>query len=356
MTFSRRTMFISALILFFVLTRRSAAQEPARPPAAEVKDSKTIVRVTSNAVRLDVFVTDKHGNPVSGLTSKDFEILRNDEPQEILTCSQVLIAETARRIKTQPGRQAVNSDRETPAVPGVDKRWISIVINDLGMSFIDIARVRMQLKKFVERDVGPHDAMSIMQVSGGRGFLLPFTSDKRVLAFLVDQIRFQLRGPACFTCDYDSTGVLRSGIGYQSALGMIDAFFLSLQPRMREMESLPGKKAIIVLDTPIQGSHSDTAEYERRMGDVLGRFSDHAVRTGTSVYVFNVAGLEIGEILPAITAGGGTPPRPPWGLAGTLGLVTSARSWGQQGGPASRLFRKTCIGFGKRWHSVRAAS
>jgi hypothetical protein len=64
------------------------------------------------------------------------------------------------------------------------------------MGFGDIARVRDQLKKFVERQVGPHDAVSIMQTSGGSGVLLPYTSDKKVLGYLVDKIRFQLRGLA----------------------------------------------------------------------------------------------------------------------------------------------------------------
>ncbi len=185
-----------SLTLLFILSNLATGQTPAPQQAPSPEKEPPRFRVTSDAVRLDVFVTDKRGNPVPGLTAEDFEVLRNGQPQEILTCSYVLTPEARSAPKVEPGKSEVGTPPGTFALPvsGVDKRWISIVVNDPAMSFVDIARVRIQLQKFVERQVGPNDMVSIMQVSGGSGVLLPFTSDKKVLAFLVDKIRFQLRG------------------------------------------------------------------------------------------------------------------------------------------------------------------
>ncbi len=118
-------------------------------------------------------------------------------------------------------------------------------------------------------------------------------------------------------------------MGFKSTLRLIDEFFLSLQPRMREIESLPGKKAIVILDPALRFVPGETEEYERRMWDLIGRFSDHAVRTGTTVYVYNVTGLEVPALFDASVSSPPSmsqlmPSSPSTGFTGEMNWVWSA--------------------------------
>ena len=44
-----------------------------------------VLRQTVNNVVVDVIVTDAHGNPVLGLTQKDFSVGENGTPQKVLS-------------------------------------------------------------------------------------------------------------------------------------------------------------------------------------------------------------------------------------------------------------------------------
>ena len=63
-------------------------------------------RSAIEAVQIDVFVTDTQGNPVSGLTIDDFELVENGKPQPITTFEAVNIpierAESGERLLAEP--------------------------------------------------------------------------------------------------------------------------------------------------------------------------------------------------------------------------------------------------------------
>ena len=51
--------------------------------SAENKQAAPPLRVTAHLVQANVIVNDKHGNPITGLSQKDFTILDNGNQQEI---------------------------------------------------------------------------------------------------------------------------------------------------------------------------------------------------------------------------------------------------------------------------------
>src|SRR5437879_2170490 len=70
-----------ALLLSFSLTAQQQAPPPAQPPGGTVKFS-----TTSQLVVEVVSVKDKNGNPIEGLTAKDFVVTENGTPQTISFC------------------------------------------------------------------------------------------------------------------------------------------------------------------------------------------------------------------------------------------------------------------------------
>src|SRR5215831_3770572 len=71
-----------ALLLSFSLT----AQQQQQPPAAQVPAGTVKFSTTSQLVVEVVSVKDKNGNPIEGLTAKDFVVTENGVPQTISFC------------------------------------------------------------------------------------------------------------------------------------------------------------------------------------------------------------------------------------------------------------------------------
>ena len=78
----QRCLLILNLALLTFLSLPAAAQEPAEPSAeAPAEDFFDVVEV--EIVNIDVFVTDKKGQPVAGLTRDDFAVFSDGRQVEV---------------------------------------------------------------------------------------------------------------------------------------------------------------------------------------------------------------------------------------------------------------------------------
>jgi len=90
---------VAAFVLFAVASSTAIAQQKL-PPAGDTIDV--------SIVNLDVFVTDKHGKRVAGLTPNDFEIRENGRVQPITNFAEYLPdAEDLRTIPTHSGKRTI---------------------------------------------------------------------------------------------------------------------------------------------------------------------------------------------------------------------------------------------------------
>ena len=72
---------------------RPAPASPAQqPPPAD--PNQPAFRAGINAVRVDVIVSDKQGNPVADLKQTDFEVFEDNKPQTVETFRLVKIDQT----------------------------------------------------------------------------------------------------------------------------------------------------------------------------------------------------------------------------------------------------------------------
>ncbi|MCX6551798.1 MAG: VWA domain-containing protein, partial [Acidobacteria bacterium] len=125
---------------------------PQRPP---------VFRVGVNAVRVDVIITDKQGQPVADLTQADFEVYEDGKLQTIdlfkLVSSDGNVApgaEPARPIRSE-------HDQEVEAARD-DVRLFVIFLDDYHVRRISAMRVRDTLVQFVQTQLGPLDMVAIM--------------------------------------------------------------------------------------------------------------------------------------------------------------------------------------------------
>ncbi len=124
---------------------------------------------------------DSSGHLVTNLGAGDFEVLEDGRPQKITACSYVNIADVASNRANLPthSREPVNS--EPPAIHLKQeqvRRTVVLLVDDLGLSFQSIGRVRLALRKFVDQQMQPGDLVAVIRTRGGMGALeqLPPTS------------------------------------------------------------------------------------------------------------------------------------------------------------------------------------
>jgi VWFA-related protein len=165
---------VKRLVWLLILSLNVHAQEP-----------QDVVRVSTNLVQVDVVVT-KDGKQVTDLKAADFEILEDGRRQPITNFAFVSVNSSS--AKLTPG--TASALPQAPPQPTEIRRTLAIVVDDLGMSFHSMANLRQYLQKFLTHGLGPDDLVAIIRTGGEVGALQQFTTDPRVLASAVADLKW----------------------------------------------------------------------------------------------------------------------------------------------------------------------
>jgi VWFA-related protein len=167
-------LFALMLVLFSGALLLSEDKKAKKEPEPK---SQTIFRVPVNIMVVNATVTDKDGNPVTDLTSKDFHVFDDGKPQDIQTFALEEYG-PAKSVETKaPG---ASSKTAVPERASERPRIISLVIDDLTMeSVVNFPRMIEAAKKYVEKDMGPRDQVTLL--SGSGKVQVPFTDNKQRL-------------------------------------------------------------------------------------------------------------------------------------------------------------------------------
>ena len=197
------TSRLLALALACALSAAAFAQQPqpSPPPGRpQAVDEEDVVRITANLVQFDAVVTDKAGRQITDLRAEDFEVLEDSKPQQITNLSYVALDRranpSARPAAVQeanvPGLASASNvpDVPVPLRPAQVRRTIALVVDDLGLSFESMARVRAAMRKYVDEQMQPNDLVAILRTSAGMGALQQFTNDKRLLYAAIEHIKW----------------------------------------------------------------------------------------------------------------------------------------------------------------------
>ncbi|HEX3526879.1 MAG TPA: VWA domain-containing protein [Thermoanaerobaculia bacterium] len=151
------------LILSLALLRPPAANGQAEPGYAESID----VRV----VNLEVFVTDKTGKRVTGLTREDFQVLEDGRPVEVTNFF------------------AVGGEEPATALPEEQKLRLAIVLDDLSLGGPSRGRLLKALREQVIPRLRTDDTALVAIYTGSAVEVLQgLTADKRLLLAALDRV------------------------------------------------------------------------------------------------------------------------------------------------------------------------
>ena len=305
---NKRLFFVFILVLSLLLNLHAQQQPgPRKIPGDQDQD---VVRITTNLVQVDVVVT-KDGKQVKDLTAADFEILEDGKRQTITEFSYISNLghgpSTGSRPSTDKSAYSPSSDRSTA------RRTIAFVVDDLGMSYESMARMREKLRKLIDEQMTENDLVAVMRTGGGVGALQQFTTDKRRLADAISILKWN-------HCSRVGANVLSPTrpFDYQNpnpcAENSVDNSVNALRFIVKGMRELPGRKAMIIISDslptenpelfdpnsiiktksrtgqklPIRNAISNSIKLE----DEISSISELASRSSVVIYGIDTSGLQ----------------------------------------------------------------
>jgi len=146
-------------------------------------------KVDVNVVNVDVFVTDKAGNPMPGLQKNDFEILEDGKRVEVSYFEAV-----DRGARPEPQSAAATPEPQpgapAPAVSPAQTDTLQLVVfvDNLHVRAAHRARVLGQLREFLNGELRPGDRVMMVTFDNGLQVQQPFTADRADLSRALDKV------------------------------------------------------------------------------------------------------------------------------------------------------------------------
>ncbi len=287
---------VIAVMLLWMLP--AAAQQIGQNAAPEGNGTATI-KVSTQLVVETVVVKDKKGNPIEGLTAKDFTVTENGAPQTISFCEHQELPETP---IAAPAAQPEHEDikvyyrlgrmRISPEAPGKlryqDRRLLALYFDMTAMPPADQMRALGAAQKFIRTQMTPADRVSILRYSGGGvDVLQDFTDDRnRLLSILETLIVGEGQGFAESTDDA-STSDAGAAFGQDDSEFNVfntDRQLAALQTAAKMLGQLSEKKLLIYFASGLRLNGVDNQAQ-------LHATIDSAIRAGVSFWPIDARGL-----------------------------------------------------------------
>jgi len=177
-----------AVLLATVAIAAIAAAALANPPAPETFAESIDVRV----VNVEVFVADRSGRPVTGLTRDDFELFEDGKPVPITNFYAQADARPAGTTSETPAAATAAARSQAPpavpVVPEAQRLDLGIFIDNLEITPAARNRVLRSIKDFVASHVTAGDRVLLASFDGSLRLRQTPTRDPAVLVAAVEQI------------------------------------------------------------------------------------------------------------------------------------------------------------------------
>jgi VWFA-related protein len=171
-------VFLSAFVLLapgFLL-----AQDQ---PLEGTGDESFFESVDVNVVNVEVFVTDKQGNPVTGLTADDFEVFEDRRP---VVLSNFYAVEDGRPLREEPAepsqKPALALQEDAPLLPENQRLFLIVYVDNFNIRPFNRNRVFRELRSFLHQNVGLADQVMLVSYDRSLNIRHPFTSDSSVIS------------------------------------------------------------------------------------------------------------------------------------------------------------------------------
>ena len=288
-----------SLLTILLLATLGARAQTIGQNAAPVSSDTTTLSVRSQIVIETVVVKDKKGNPIDGLTAKDFTVTEDGVPQKVRFCEQQSMPSTPSEVPVTPsGPEDITlynrlaRTQITPEGPGdvryKNHRLLALYFDMTAMRPADQLRALSAAEKFIRTQMTTSDLLSIMRYSGGSvDVLQDFTADRnRLLSILETLVVGEGQGSAETIDDASSadTGAAFGQDDSQFNIFNTDRQLSALQTAARMLGQLNEKKSLIYFAS---GLRLNGVDNEAQLQATI----DAAIRAGVSFWPIDARGL-----------------------------------------------------------------
>ena len=291
--------FALAALAVFAATLSAAAQLTGQNrPVGESNQAPTI-KVTTRLVIESVVVKDKKGNPIDGLTAKDFTITEDGVPQTVKVCEHQTLPDAplpmpgpaagAENVKIYNRLALTQISPETPGeVKYKDRRLIALYFDMYGMPPEDQLRALGDAEKFIRTQMTAADLVSILRYNGASvDVLQDFSDDRnRLLSILETMIVGEGQGGAENADDAGSadTGAAFGQDDSEFNIFTTDRQLSALQTAAESLGRLNEKKLLVYFASGLTLNGLDNQAQ-------LHATEDSAIRAGVEIWTVDARGL-----------------------------------------------------------------
>ena len=289
--------------------------------------------VDVNVINVDVYVTDRDGEPVTGLTAEDFEVSENGRPMTITNFYAIEGSRVRRsgpgegepepepRAEPAPDVPSQVAEEAADAVPEDQRLSLVVYVDNLNIRPHNRRRVLQDVRAFLRREITRDDRVMLVTHDRALEIVQPFTTDaERVVEALFEVDEVSGLGVHAESERRDVLQRIEEADNGSEALMWAENYAESVRDdlrytvdALREMVSslagLPGRKALLYVSDgvamipgedvfyAVEQKFSRTGAMTRMYGyDSSRRFQElaaHANANRVSFYTIDAAGLRV---------------------------------------------------------------
>jgi VWFA-related protein len=315
-------LLVTALTAVLALPGGLSSQE-----GRESIASTFIEAIDVNVVNVEVYITDRNGDPVTGLERGDFEILEDGRPVAItnfyaVASGQPAVPAAAEEPAAEPADEVPDrpTRRLAAQIPEDQRLHLVVYIDNFNIRPLNRNRVFSQLRRFLFHRLGPEDRVMLVSYDPGVHVRQPFTSDGNVVAGALDELE-KLAGHALQVDrerreirDAIERGSDPSNVGtrvrqYAASVSQdLDRTIRALRETIQTLAGLPGRKALLYVSDglPMTPAQDLFLAAQRRLNDIsvlaqarefdatrrFEQLAAHANASRLSFYTVDATGLQ----------------------------------------------------------------
>lgn len=200
--FSRWWPVLLAAILAPLLAAALAQAQEDRVDSAPEELFVDTLRV--DLVDVDVYVTDRDGRPVTGLTAGDFEVFEDGRPVKVTNFYAVEDGRPVPEVepeepeesepsgetsgRAEPAAAAPVNGARSPVLPDDQRLWLVVYVDNFNIEPLERNRILPSLRSFLYGTMGPGDQGMVASYDRSLEVRQPFTADPVKLTAALDEL------------------------------------------------------------------------------------------------------------------------------------------------------------------------